>query len=292
MDQSLVVFKEVAERRNFSRAAAVLHMSQPAVSQYIAALEKEYGVRLLERNNKSVQMNKAGELVYQYAVDILRRYEQLDVLISDLKNQPSGKLKIGASYTIGEYLVPSVVRRLQEKYPDILPEVMIGNTTSVTRLLEKREIDIALVEGEISRPKIQVEQFAQDRMFIITGNRPELLDKQLSPKELENETWLIREEGSGTRKMAEELFSRMDISPKRTLTFGSTQLIKEAMEGGMGISLLSELAVKKELQTKHLHRLDMEGLPMGRQFSIIKNQQEFHPKALQVFEEEVRMMGE
>ncbi|MFC3041525.1 LysR substrate-binding domain-containing protein [Virgibacillus xinjiangensis] len=292
MDQSLVVFKEVADRKSFSRAAEVLHMSQPAVSQYISALEKEYGVRLLERSNKFVQLNKAGEIIYQYAVDILRKYEQMEILVSDLKNQPGGELKIGASYTIGEYLVPLILKRLQDKYPDILPDVMIGNTDTVTRTLEKREIDIALVEGEIDRPKIEVEPFAQDRMFIVVGNRPELIRKQYSPVELEKETWLIREEGSGTRRMAEELFSFLQISPERALTFGSTQSIKEAVEEGMGITFLSELAIKKELQQQRLHRLDMEGLPFRRQFSLIKNEQEFHPKALQVFEDEVRMLGE
>src|SRR5690625_4321776 len=106
MDQQLIVFKEVCEQKSFTKAAKVLHMSQPAVSQYIASLENHLGVRLLKRDNKAVLLNKAGEIVYEHAKEIIRQYEQMETLISDIKDEPSGELKIGASYTIGEYVLP------------------------------------------------------------------------------------------------------------------------------------------------------------------------------------------
>ncbi|WP_067727070.1 LysR family transcriptional regulator [Oceanobacillus damuensis] len=285
MDQHLIVFKEVAARKSFSRAAKELHMSQPAVSQYIAALEKELGTRLLERTNKFVELNKAGEIVYQHTLEILRNYEKMQVLVSDLKNEPRGELKIGASYTIGEYVLPELLARLQETYPRILPEVSIGNTEEIGTKLLHHEIDIGLIEGNYSHQQISVEQFATDEMYIIAGNRTSYtLEEQISIEDLKNETWIIREEGSGTRKVVEEFFQKHDLTPKRILTFGSTQTIKEGVEAGLGISLLSKLTFAKESQLKRIQKLLVDDTPIQRKFSIIKNHYEFQPKALQVFE--------
>ncbi|UJL45371.1 LysR family transcriptional regulator [Virgibacillus sp. NKC19-16] len=289
MDQHLIVFVEVVERGNFSRAAEGLHMSQPAVSQYIASLEKEFGVRLLERNNKFVQQNKAGEIVYQYAKGILRNYEQMKVLVSDLKNEPGGELRIGASYTIGEYLLPQILAHLQRVYPRILPAVTIGNTEDIGQKLLNHEIDIGLIEGDFSHRQLAVEHFAIDEMFVIAGKNHSLTEKDtIASADLERHTWIIREEGSGTRKMLEDFFEDHMIQPERVLTFGSTQVIKEGVASGLGISLLSELTLKKELQLDLIQRLKVEETPMQRNFSIIKNHQEFHPKALHVFEEVVK----
>ncbi|WP_339227299.1 LysR family transcriptional regulator [Oceanobacillus sp. FSL K6-2867] len=289
VDQHLIVFKEVVERKNFSRAAKELHMSQPAVSQYIAALEKDLGVRLLERSNKFVELNKAGKMVYKYAQEILRNYEQMRMLVSDLKNEPSGELKIGASYTIGEYVLPKLLAELQEEFPNILPAVTIGNTEEVGAKLVQHEIDIGLIEGNFTHNQISIEQFATDEMYIITGSDQSFKKEAcISIKDLENETWIIREEGSGTRKMLEDFFQRGNLEPKRILTFGSTQTIKEGVEAGLGISLLSNLTFSKEQQLNKIQKIFIEGTPIKRKFSIIKNYHEFQPKALQAFEKLVK----
>ncbi|MFD1849048.1 LysR family transcriptional regulator [Oceanobacillus bengalensis] len=282
MDQHLNVFIQVVENRNFSRAAEALHMSQPAVSQYIQSLEKELGTKLLERTNKYVEVNKAGNIVYQYAKKISRNYEQMRVLVSDLKNKPSGELKIGASYTIGEYLLPQILAQLQFQYPDIIPIVSIGNTEDIGKKLIQHEIDIGLIEGEFSHPQIQAKDFWTDEMYIISSSRQPLLIRTY--KDLEKQTWIIREEGSGTRKMLERFFESYHISPARLITLGSTQIIKEGVESGLGISLLSDLTFKKELELDRIVKLDVEGTPIRRQFFIIKNHHEFHSKAFQVFE--------
>lgn len=279
----------MAERKSFSRAAEALHMSQPAVSQYIASLEKELGVRLLERSNKFVELNKAGKIVYQYAQQILRSYDQMQILVSDLQNDPSGELKIGASYTIGEYLLPKLLAELQERYPQIVPEVTIGNTDEIGSQLLNHEIDIGLIEGNYSHQQFSVEQFSTDKMYIIAAKRqPYKVEEEVSIKDLEKETWIIRESGSGTRKVLEDFFKKHCLHPKRVLTFGSTQTIKEGVEAGLGISLLSDLTFAKEIQLNKIQKLIIDGTPIKRKFSIIKNHHEFHAKALQVFEELVK----
>lgn len=290
MDQHLNVFKEVAERKSFSKAAEALHMSQPAVSQYIASVEKELGVRLLERNNKYVELNQAGRIVLQYAREIQRNYNQMKLLVSDLNNNPGGELKIGASYTIGEYVLPGMLARLQDKYPAIIPAVTIGNTEDIGNKLVSQEIDIGLVEGTFQHPKVRSEAFATDDMYIISCCRTSsLIEGNISMETLQNRTWIIREEGSGTREMLESFFSTHQLNPSRILTFGSTQTIKEGVEAGLGISLLSDLTFDKELQLNRVKILPVEGMPLRRHFSIIKNQYEFYPKSLKAFEELVKL---
>ncbi|RDW15644.1 LysR family transcriptional regulator [Oceanobacillus chungangensis] len=289
MEQQLKIFIEVVERKSFSRAAKSLYMSQPAVSQYIASLEKELGVRLLERSNKFVQVNRAGKIVYQYAKDIIRNYDQMKLLVSDIKNNPSGQLKIGASYTIGEYLLPKILARLQVEFPKIIPSVFIGNTEDIGKKLIHHEIDIGLIEGQFVHPQILSEKFSTDKMYIITGGRQSLKGEvTISNEKLEQQTWIIREQGSGTREVLEDFFKKNHIHPKRVIILGSTQTIKEGVESGLGISLLSELTLNKELQLHTIKKLEVEGTPIQRDFSIIKNHHEFHPKALQTFESLVK----
>ncbi|RLL46676.1 LysR family transcriptional regulator [Oceanobacillus piezotolerans] len=288
MDQHLIVFMKVAQLKNFSRAAEELHMSQPAVSQYIQALERELGVKLLERTNKYVEVNKAGKIVYQYGKSILREYEQMQTLVSDLQNEPAGELRIGASYTIGEYLLPSFLALLQKDYSAIIPSVSIGNTEDIGSKLVSHDIDIGLVEGTFTHKQVISVPFQIDRLYIISSIGKSLLKKRITPEVLAAETWIIREEGSGTRKVVEEFFEKHHISPNRLITLGSTQTIKEGVEAGLGISLLSELTIQKEIELDRIRRLEFAGTPIQRAFYVMKNHHEFYPKALQVFENLVR----
>lgn len=135
MDRQLHVFVTVAEMENFSRAAEELHMTQPAVSQYIQSFERTMGTNLLERSNKFVRLNKAGEIVYHHAKEILGLYTKMHYLIDDLTNKTSGPLSIGASYTFGEYVLPHVIAKMHKKYPLIIPTITIGNTKEVANLV-------------------------------------------------------------------------------------------------------------------------------------------------------------
>lgn len=288
MDQHLIVFIEVAERKNFTRAAEALHMTQPAISQYIAAFEKEIGVKLIERTNKSVELNKAGEMVYLYAKSIVKEYEHMKSLISDMKSEPGGELQIGASYTIGEYHLPKLLAKLQEQYPSIIPYITIGNTEDIGSKLLQRDIDIGLIEGDFFHKQIHIESFATDVMYLIGSSEEFISEQKITHKELENQTWIIREEGSGTRRMLEEFLKFNKINPKRVITLGSTQTIKEGVESGLGISLLSQLTFQKELELHRIVKLSTSGTPIKRNFSIIKYDQVFQPKTLQVFQEIVK----
>ncbi|MEH7225638.1 LysR family transcriptional regulator [Bacillus sp. JJ1566] len=285
MDQQLQVFISVVENKNFSRAAEELHMTQPAVSQYIRTFEENLGVRLLDRTNKYVRVTKAGEIVYHHAKQIVGLYTKMGSLLDDLTNQVRGPLSIGASYTFGEYVLPHLLAKMKKQYPNIQPTVAIGNTEKVAELVRSHQIDIGIIEGQLKKEKhIETQDFAEDHMVIIASfNHPFVCrNREVTTTNLEVETWILREEGSGTREAGENVFKQLHIAPKNIITFGSTQAIKEAVEAGLGISILSQLTVQKELKHENLKIVEFPGLPYIRQFSFITNSP-FQTKALQEF---------
>ncbi|MEH7389498.1 LysR family transcriptional regulator [Bacillus sp. JJ1503] len=289
MDQQLAVFVMVAEKQNFSRAAEELHMTQPAVSQYIQALERTMGTILLERSNKYVRLNKAGEIVYHHAKEIIGLYSKMNFLIDDLTNKPSGALSIGASYSYGEYILPHLIAKMQKKYPLINPSITIGNTKEIAELVLGHQLDIGIVEGEYKNNHLVVEPFAVDTMSIVASpqNRFAQIKGEVPLTELENETWICRETGSGTREAAEKMFSNYEITPKKLLVFGSTQIIKESVEAGLGISLLSDWTIRKELSLGTLKVLKVKDLSITRDFSTVLSSP-FETKALKVFLEIIK----
>lgn len=288
MDQHLHVFITVADKENFSRAAEEHHMTQPAVSQYIRALEEQIGSRLLERSNKYVHLNKAGEIVYHHGKEILGLYERMQHLVDDLTNKASGSLSIGASYTFGEYVLPRIIAKMRELYPAIKPTVTIGNTAKIAGLVESHQLDIGIVEGNFKNQGLIQEVFAEDEMIIVASPNHHLAHmKNIGEGVLSEQTWVVRETGSGTREATEKLFSKCNISPKRLMHYSSTQPIKESVEAGLGISLFSKWAVQKELRYGDLTVVDHRRLPLKRSFSFVR-QSPFQTKTLEVFIELLR----
>lgn len=284
MDTQLQIFITVAEKQSFSKAAAEHYMTQPAVSQYIRTLEDSVGMRLLERNNKYVRLNKAGEIVYHYGKEILGLYTTMQNLVDDLTSKANGPLAIGASYTFGEYVLPKIIANLKGNYPAIEPTVTIGNTTKIADLVATHQLDVGIVEGHFNRKDIMTETIAEDAMVIIASPENKRFQKleKIDISDLEQETWIVREQGSGTREATEKLFRQFDIAPSKFMHFSSTQPIKESVAAGLGISLLSKWAIQKEVKYGDLKIIPIEGLPLSRKFSII-TKSPFQTKALEIF---------
>ncbi|MDB4866707.1 MAG: LysR family transcriptional regulator [Cohnella sp.] len=272
MDQALEVFQTVAETRNFTRAGERLHMTQPAVSQHIRALEARLGVRLLDRDNKSVSLTRAGEIVLHHAREIGNLYSRMEDMVSELMHHTGGPLAVGASYTVGEYVLPKALARLNAEYPDIHPTITIGNTSDIAEQVRKRELDVGIVEGEEIGNGLEVELLSQDKMYIAAGAGHPLAKKNtsnLSSSELAEQTWVVREPGSGTRAATEGMFTALGIHPARLMEMGSTQSIKETVEAGLGITLQSRLSLRKELQLGTLKLLAANLVPVTRSFHIL-----------------------
>lgn len=292
MQHSLKVFVTVAEKQNFTRAAEELHMTQPAVSQFVQTLERSLGTKLLERSNKYVRLTKAGEIVYHHAKEILGLYARMQRLVEELMNTPKGDIAIGASLTFGEYILPHIIARLRKQFPLILPHITIGNTQEIAEAVAHHQLDLGIVEGHLANHGLCVEPFAEDAMYIIVSASHRWAQQtDVSAGELAQETWIVREAGSGTREAVEKMFAQFHICPQKILEFGSTQLIKEAVEAGLGITLLSHWAVRKEISLGTLRSLTIEGAPMTRQFSMVTRATAFHTKATEMLMELMRKWG-
>jgi DNA-binding transcriptional LysR family regulator len=284
MDRQLLTFVTVVDKGGFTYAAEALHTTQPAVSQHIRTLEKRLGVKLLERTTKQVRLNRAGEIVYRHAKDILQLYTQMERLVSDLVTDAAGPLTIGASYTFGEYVLPHVVAEFRARYPRVTPVITIANTKHVVQQVANGELDIGIMEGHSIHDEVEVQPFAQDAMVVVAASdHPWSCRPYISAAELADETWIIREKGSGTREYQDLFLQRYGIQPNAVMEFGSTQVIKEAVEARLGISLLSTCALRKEFAQGAITALPVEGTPIFREFSVITYRSEFRTAAVRLF---------
>jgi len=286
--ETLKVFVHVIEQKNFTRAAELLHLSQPAVSLQIQNLESEFGTKLVHRSSKLVKPTEAGEILYERAKKILHLYEEAKQEVDLLHNTVKGALKIGASFTIGEYVLPRVLAEYATQYPHVEIEVKIANTDEITQAVRANQIDVALIEGEIDA-EIHVEPFMSDEMvLIVPPNHPVLKQKNVSIDHLQDQIWIFRESGSGTRKYSDHFIQEFGLRVKRSFVFSSSQGVKEAVAAGLGIALVSRWIVRKELQTGDIATLQVKDYRFFRQFSILLQQNPAMTKAMEVFLQKIR----
>jgi len=284
MDHHLRTFVAVVELKNFTRAAEILHITQSAVTLSIKTLEKTYQVKLLDRTNKFVRLTRAGEILYHHAKEILAKYDHAKRLIDDLSHRVSGPLSIGSSYTFGEYILPKLISEFKKMFPLVRPNITIRNTEAIVTQLLQHELDLGIVEGKVDHPQVLVQPFAKDEMVVVVPfDHPYAENKVLDLQDLKSETWILREKGSGTRQSVEGVFEQLNFSPASTMDFGSSQIIKESVEAGLGVTILSESIIRKELLLGTVRSLRIRDFPMIRDFSYVIYDSEFHPKSTDLF---------
>ncbi|MEW5745183.1 MAG: selenium metabolism-associated LysR family transcriptional regulator [Nitrospirota bacterium] len=272
-DHKLKVFCTVAETKSFSKTSEIIHLTQPAVSLQIQALEELYETKLFDRSSNTINLTPAGEVLYRYSKDILSLYAELEKEIGKITGLIKGSITVGASTTIGNYVLPSVIADFKKNHPKIKINVLIGNTKRVLDLLNSGVIDLGLVEGETSRHKIKVETLLTDELaLIIPPMHPWAKKKVVSILEITKEPFIIREEGSGTRQMIEKYLASHGIKVgdmRIALVLGGTESIKEAVESGMGISIVSRWAARKEIKYGSLRFVVTKEEKILREFSLL-----------------------
>ncbi|MCG1010465.1 LysR family transcriptional regulator [Salinicoccus sp. ID82-1] len=272
INQIMKVFVAVVEEESFTKAAQRLHMTQPAVSGYIRQLEEELDITLIERSTRGVRLNAAGDIYYHHAKEMMTLESRMQHLILDLQEETKGPVKIGASYTYGEYILPTMLAALVEKHPKIVPEVHISNSATIMNDIRSATLDIGIIEDEIQGAKVNMTRLLKDEMHVIgEAGFPD----HPTHRSLREATWLIREEGSGTRSYQEQAFSHLDIQPK-TITLSSTQAIKNAVASGMGLSLLSKHTINHELETGRLKRIEYNNVALDRHFYLLTPDVRYH----------------
>jgi len=272
-DHKLKVFCTVAETRSFSKASEIIHLTQPAVSLLIQALEDIYETKLFDRTSNVVTLTPAGEMLYKYAKEILNLYAAAEKNIGEITGFVKGSISIGASSTIGNYLLPGVIADFKKTHPKIKVHLLVGNTKRIVELLNAGSIDIGLVEGDVARQKMVVEKLVLDELVLIVSPlHPWAKKKNISVVEITKEPFIFREEGSGTRQMIEKYLAKNKIATQDmtiSMVLGSTEAIKEAVEAGMGIAIVSRWAIRKEIKYGTIKALSFKEEKMLRDFSLI-----------------------
>ena len=275
MNQKITLFLKIVELGSFSKAAESLYMTQPAVSQFIKSLEKDLGVILFDRSSKSLHLTAAGLVAFQYCLEMKKLSDNMTQSLNELMNVVKGPLMIGASYSYGEYILPSKLAEFIKRYPLVKPSVQIKNTSEIAQEMINKKIDIGIIEGIIEPSRIVCEKLTTDRMVVVS-NEPNT--------EIGHETtWIARENGSGTRSATERFFEKHHLEPNKVLEFGSTQLIKGAVEEGVGVTLLSKWTVQQEVANKKLFIVDEEKFFYERDFYMIYLKTPFQSKTTEMF---------
>lgn len=281
-DRHLKIFLTVCEVGNMTRAAKDLYMAQPSVSQAVAELEKYYGVRLFERLNHRLYITPAGERLRSYARHILNLSEQARQELADLGQ--SGSVRIGASLTIGAYLLPGLVSAFHQQVPEVEVFTRVDNTSLIEKFLLEDHLDLGLVEGPVHSPHIVEEAYCDDYLaFIAAPQHPLALKQKLSVQDLAGQAFIMREPGSGTQEIFEHAMRAAEVNWKVSGVYNNNEALKQAVHANLGLAVVSKIAVAEEVQQNKLVVLEIEGLALKRKFNLIYHRQKYFTQVMQLF---------
>lgn len=275
MDFRLEVFISVARNLNFTRAAGELHISQPAISRHIHEIESFYKIQLFDRSGSKILLTTAGELFLKHAEAIIQSYKALQLEMNLLSGNFTGELRVGASTTIAQYIVPPLIAKFINIFPDIRLSMTSGNTEQIEQALEENKIDIGLIEGSHRKQSLKYTSFQKDELVLVT-NIHNKVDDEVSIDELSTLPLVLREAGSGTLEVIEQALAlngkklaQMNI----LLHMGSTESIKLFLENSPSVfAIVSIAAVTKELTNNTLKVIEVKGLNLLREFAFVIKQ--------------------
>lgn len=266
----LQVFYEVARCGSFSRAAEALFTAQPALSRQVAALEKELGLALFVRQPRGVVPTEAGRRLLTYAGQIFSLVADAEQAMAAYKNLEAGTLNLAASTTIGNYLLPPLLAAYRQKHPAVEVSLRVANSQEIARLVLNREVDIGLLSGPLAVGGLYVEVFGTDELVaVVAPGHPLAREEEVPLAVLTQETLLLREPGSATRRAVEEYLAGQGIKPGRTFVLENTEAIKGVVASGLGVAFLSRYAVEPEIRYGGLQPLDGAAWRLERQFLLV-----------------------
>ena len=285
-DRRLQVFYTVARLLSFTKAAESLHMTQPAVTFQIRQLEEYFNTRLFDRTHNRISLTEAGEEVFAYAERIIDLYNEMDNQVRKLTGDVIGVLVIGASTTIAEYRIPTLLGEFQQKFPDVRLRLKVSNTVGIVHMVENNEIDVGVVEAPVSNKNMVVKVCWCDELMLVCPPDHELAQsKTIQAKQVLPFPFIAREEGSGTREVISNYFDKHGLNfdeLKTTMEFGSPESVKSAVEAGLGVTIISETTLNKERKLGTLRAISLDP-PMKRPFSIVYQRQKFRLRAMEEF---------
>ena len=280
--RQLQVFTEIAREENVSRAAARLAMSQPAASTALNELERNYGCQLFDRAGKRLLINALGLELLPQARALLEQAVAVDALLRG--QQGNGSLNVGATLTIGNYLAALLLGHFMQRHPCCKARLHVNNTEHIISQVSEFSLDLGLIEGQCQHPDLEVTSWIHDELVVFCApDHPLAEARQASLQQLQQEAWILREAGSGTRRTFENALKDKGVAMRTLLELEHTEAIKRAVESGLGIGCISRLALRDAFRRGSLIPLETPELELGRPFSFIWHQQKFHTRAMQEF---------
>jgi DNA-binding transcriptional LysR family regulator len=273
MSFRLKVFRAVAKHLSFRKAAEELYLSQPAVSLQIKALEEETGLQLFDRSGSRISLTPAGETLLRYVEKLEAVASEAEGALASFRGEVRGKLTIGASLTIAQYVLPRLLGPFLQQNPHLEVGVATHNTERVIEDVVERRSALGLIEGPARRRDVTLEPVLQDELVVIVPPAHEWAEqREIEVEQLRQVPLLLREQGSGSRLVAELALRKLGLRPRDlhvVLEFDMTEAIKSGVEAGLGIGIVSRWTIRKELELGTLRTVAVRGLRMQRNFSAV-----------------------
>ncbi|NOZ36000.1 MAG: LysR family transcriptional regulator [Chlorobi bacterium] len=273
MDFKLKVFKKVAEKLSFTKAANELFITQPAVTKHIKAIEKELNNKLFNRKGNRIELTDAGKILLKYAKNIEQIYSQINFELSALNQQQKGSLRIGSSSTMTQYILPQLMANFKSKFKDLSVTVINGNTEQIENTLKNNEIDLGIVEGQSKRSEFNYLEFVKDEIVLVLSSSNKLTKKEfITLAELQKLPLIIRENGSGTLEVIAYYLKQKGLNFNNFLIemqFGNTEGIKNYILNSDKPAFLSIHSILNELKRNELSIIDIKDFEIYRHFNFI-----------------------
>ncbi|MGI9950929.1 selenium metabolism-associated LysR family transcriptional regulator [Moorellaceae bacterium AZ2] len=279
----LETFVITVEKGTLSAAAEELHLTQPAVSKQLKALEEAFGLRLLERSGREVKLTEGGRIFYRRAREVLRLLEQLRRELAQVSKLVRGELLLGASTIPGQYVLPRLIGHFKAQYPGVEVKLTIGGSEDILHRLGEGEIEIGVVGAEERRKGFLYQRLVRDELILILPpDHPWAGRPALKATELVDADWVCREEGSGTRRVVEDRLRAAGVvlpAARIVMELGSTEAVVNAVEAGLGVSMVSRWAAEKSLKLGRLATVPVEGVNLERDLFLVHRARELSPAA-------------
>jgi DNA-binding transcriptional LysR family regulator len=272
----------VSDLGSMTAAAKALFIAQPTVSQAIIELEDYYGIKLFDRLSKRLFITEKGRQLLSYARHITALVNEMDQV---MKNpDESGMIKIGASLTIGTYLLPKLVNEFAKYYPLLQVKAITKNTQEIEALLMQNDIDFAVVEGVVHNPDIITTAFMDDELLLVCGRAYPLYKRaRISIADMRNLHFIVREQGSGTRELFENIMDLREINWHLAWECNGSDVLKSAAINGVGVAVISQRLVENEMKTGELWSIKVEDIELKRKFSVIYHKNKYITDAMKAF---------
>jgi len=273
-DFRLKVFQTVAHRLNFTKAAAELYITQPVVTKHIHELEHHFKVKLFERNGSRIKLTPAGESLRQQADQLFSFYQNLEFEMAGFSRDQKGKLRVGASTTVAQYVLPPVLAAFHQKFPHVQITLITNNTEQIENGLKNNEIDLGIIEGRSKNTSIKYSEFLKDEIVLVSSNKNAFAKKEIiKAAELKNIPLLLREPGSGTLEVISHALKLAGIKMrdlKIEMQLASIESMKSYLPYSDCLAFLSIHSVLNELKRNELRIIDVKGLEIERYFYFIQ----------------------